>query len=226
MSERSFVHSAALVASIIAGAGCGARAPEADPAKIQAIAEAMIANAPPPGINECAGEQVIGGATLTMRTVLQLAKKPTGDSQEYAEYVNPPELDSPAARTLIDEGASTTDRRRAAAELAAAPFYVVYIVDIVSVPMAFEIKELKRGIVGARALRYDKQGRIECARVFRWQNDEAVSDAAIAASKKVRIDPAVAKRLRDDLTAQMLKRVAALGAPPPSGTMAVKPTDD
>ena len=92
--------------------------------------------------------------------------------------------------------------------------------------MALGVKELKRGAVGARAMRYDKQGRLECVRVFVWQNDKAVSNDAIARSNKALIDPAVAKQLRDDLAVQLLKRIAALGAPPPAGEIATKPSDN
>jgi hypothetical protein len=209
------------------GFGCGAKAPEGDPAAFAAIAGTMIKNVPMPGATECTGAQVLGGATMTMRTVLQIAKRPyEKDQPERRDFVNPPELDVPAARVLADDKAPEGDRRRAAAELAAAPFYLVYQVDHVDVPMALGVKELKRGFVGARALKYDRQGALQCIRVFQWENDKQVSDRAIAKSNKALIDPAIAKLLQDDLTAQMLKRIAALGAPPPVGTeMAQKPAD-
>lgn len=206
------------------GSGCGAKGPQGDPEAFAALAKTMIRNVPTPGAPECSGEQVLGGATMTMRTVLQIAKHSYEDKPERREFVNPPELDVPAARVLADEQASEGARRRAAGELAAAPFYLVYLIDLVDVPIALEIKELKRGHAGGRALRYDKQGKLECARVFLWYNDKAASEAAIAKSDRAIIDPAVAQELRADLTAQLLKRIAALGAPPPiADEMAKKP---
>lgn len=217
---------AALALAAGAGAGCGSKSPQGDPAKFATLATTMIKNVPVPGVTECTGDQVLGGATMTIRTLLAIAKQPFVDKPERQDFVNPPQLDVPAARVLADDKASDADKRRAAAELAAAPFYLVYIIDHVDVPMALGIKELKRGIAGGRALKYDKQGNLQCVRIFLWENDKAVSDDAIAKSDKAVIDPAVAQRLREDLTAQLLKRIAALGAPPPVGTeMAKKPPD-
>jgi hypothetical protein len=206
-------------------ASCGSKVPETDPATITALAKTMLGNVPTPGAPNCSGEQVLGGVSMTMVTLLQLGQEKVRDIPERQPWSNPPELDAPAARVLLDEQASKTAKRRAAAELTAAPFYLVYLIDHIDVPMALGIKELKRGGASGRALRYDKQGRLECVRVFLWSNDKAVSDEAIARSNKALIDPAVAKRLRDDLTAQLLRRIAALGAPPPSGEIATKPPD-
>jgi hypothetical protein len=161
-----------------------------------------------------------------MLPVSQIAKRPLEDTPENRPFVHPPELDAPAARVLADDKASESDRRAAAGELALAPFYLVYTIDHVDVPMALGIKELKRGFATGRAIKYDKNGIPQCVRVFLWENDKKVSDDAIAKSNKARIDPAIAKLLSDDLTAQLLKRIAALGAPPPIGTeMAKKPAD-
>ena len=236
MSARSSLRECARVALVplaslplawLALAGCGAKEPKGDPAKFAALAKTMARNVPTPGAPECTGPQVLGGATMTMRTLLGIAKEKYEDRPEMEEFVNPPELDVPAARVLLDEKASTAAKRRAAAELALAPFYLVYLVDVVDVPMALKIKELKPGNAGGRALRYNKQSQLECARVFLWSNDRAVSADAIAKSDKVQIDPAVAQRLRDDLKSQLLKRIAALGAPPPVGTeMAGKPLNN
>lgn len=228
MSARSSLPKlAALLGATLATAclaGCGKKVPEADPAPFVALANTMIKNVPVPGAPECTGEQVLGGATMTLRTLLQMAKHSIADRPEREEFVNPPELDSPAARVLADEKASERDRRRAAAELATAPFYLVYLIDHIDVPMALGVKELKRGVAGGRALKYDKAGNLQCVRVFLWQNDKQLSDAAIAKSNKAVMDPAISKQLRDDLREQLLKRIAALGAPPPIGTeMAQKP---
>jgi len=209
-----------------AGPGCGSKSPQGDPAAFSALARTMIKNVPVPGVAECPGAEIIGGATMTMRTLLQIARQPFEDTPGRRDFVNPPELDVPAARVLADDKAGDAARRRAAGELAAAPFYLVYFVDHVDVPMALGIKELKRGIAGGRALKYDKQGNFVCARVFVWMNDKKVSEDAIAKSDKPVIDPAIAKLLRDDLTAQLLKRISALGAPPPVGDdIAHKPPD-
>jgi hypothetical protein len=218
---------AGVAAVALAGAGCGKKAPEGNPAAFTALASTMVKNAPlPGGVPECPGEGVLGGATMTVTTLLKIAKQPIEDLPERKDYVNPPELDVPAARILADEKASETDRRRAAAELATAPFFLVYLIDHVDVPMALGVKELKRGFAAGRAIKYDKQGNAQCVRVFLWQNDKKVSDEAIAKSNKAVIAPDIAQRLRDDLKAELLKRIAALGAPPPVGTeMAQKPKD-
>ncbi|HWO21275.1 MAG TPA: hypothetical protein VNO30_21045 [Kofleriaceae bacterium] len=218
---------AGLFAAALAGAGCGKKAPEANPAVFTALASTMVKNAPlPGGPPECTGEQVLGGATMTVKTLLQVANQSIDNRPEREDFVNPPELDSPAVRVFVDPKASETARRRAAAELATAPFFLVYLIDHVDVPMALGVKELKRGFAAGRAIKYDKQGNVQCVRVFIWQNDKQVSDESIAKSNKAVIAPDVAQRLRDDLRAQLLKRIAALGAPPPVGTeMATKPKD-
>ena len=214
------------LAGAAAGCGRGAKRPQGDPAAFAAIASTMMNNVPAPGVAECTGPQILGGATMTMLTVSRIAKRPLSDAPERREFVNPPELDVPSARVLADEKASEDDRRAAAGELAAAPFYLVYIIDHVDVPMALGVKELKRGFGSGRAIKYDKRGVAQCVRVFLWENTRQLSDQAIAKSNKARIDPAVAKQLSDDLTAQLLKRIAALGAPAPLGTeMAKKPPD-
>jgi hypothetical protein len=216
MSARSSVRELASVLGVLGVVvGCGSKGPQGDPAAFAALAKTMIKNVPVPGAPECPGEQVLGGATMTMLTLLKIAKQPFEDHPGRRDFVNPPELDVPAARTLIDDKASEADRRRAAGELAAAPFYLVYFVDHVDVPMALGIKELKRGVAGGRALKYDKRGNLVCVRVFAWLNDKKVSEEAIAKSDKAVLDPAIVQRLRADLTAQLLRRIAALGAPPP-----------
>jgi hypothetical protein len=231
--ERARVPGAVLGAAlgtVILGAaagGCGGKkVPEADPAAFVTLAGTMLNNVPPPGATPCTDPQVLGGATMTMRTLLEIAKRPYEDRPERHDFVNPPELDVPAARVLIDPKAGERDRRRAAAELTAAPFYLVYNIDHVDVPMALGFKELKLGIASGRALRYDLKGNLECVRVFSWHNDEKVSEDAITRSDKAVIDPAIAKMLRDDLTAQLLRRIAGLSLPPPAAKeMSKKPSD-
>jgi uncharacterized membrane protein YbaN (DUF454 family)/predicted small lipoprotein YifL len=217
MSARSSLHNLALLAALVA-CGSKGKAPEADPAKVTAIAKQMVKTFPGPGAKECDGKDVVGGATMTATTFFALAGTTYDKAKpEYQEYVNPHELDSPAARTLLDAKASEQQKRQAAAELLAAPFYLVYHVDLVNAPMALAVKELKRGTVGARAVRFDKTGMPQCVRVFYFQNDKALNEAMIAKSNQAVIDPAVAQALRDDLRVQMLKRVPALTLPQPDG---------
>src|SRR5689334_5200301 len=90
---------------------CGSKkAPEADPAKLAPIWKQMIISFPGPGMKECEGKDVVGGATMTATTFFALAgEKYTTTKPEYQEYVNPAkELDSPAAHTLADPKSSTT----------------------------------------------------------------------------------------------------------------------
>jgi len=218
MSGPSFRLSVALVLALAACSGKKAKAPEADPQKLVTIAQQMAKSFPGPGAKECDGKDVIGGATFTATTFMAIAGQTWDKTKpEYAEYVNPHELDSPAARTLIDAKATEQQKRQATAELLSAPFYLVYVVDLVNAPMALEVKELKRGTVGARAVRFDKTGMAQCVRVFYFQNDKVLNEEMIAKSNKAVIDPAVAKALRDDLRVQYLKRVPSLTLPQPEG---------
>lgn len=223
MSGRSSppsTHAVALVAAAaLAGCARTPARPEADPAKVGALAATMIAQMPPMGFRACDGPEVVGGFTLTAPTLLALAGQPVPAEPEFRDWVNPPELDAPAARTLIDAKAAAAAKRQAAAEALAAPFYLVYRVDLVNAPIALAIKELKRGTVGARAIRFDKQGAPVCTRLFYWQNDKAKSDWAIKASDRAVIDPAVAKAMQDDLRAQLLQRISRLALPQETGEM-------
>jgi len=216
-----------LAAGALALAACGktAAGPEADPAKVTALANKIVANVPVPGAaRDCAYDDLMGGATLTFRTALELAGAPIDDKKpELAEWVNPSELDSPAARDLL--GADDKLKRRAAAELLSAPFYLVYHVDLVDQPIPLGLKDFKRGHVGARALRYDPQGKLVCTYVFYWSQDPKKQEWAIKKSDEAMIDPAVAKEMQQDLRAQMLIRVAALAAPPPPRDPNVPPDD-
>jgi hypothetical protein len=214
MSARSSALEVAAVVVAVAACSKAAKLPEEDPAKVTALAKAMIDNVPTPGAwKACKFEELIGGATLTRRTMLELAKQPIDPkSNELQEYVNPPELDSPAARVLIDN-TDQTELRQAAAELLAAPFYLVYHIDLVDVPIPIGVKDFKRGYVGARALRYDKTGRLACAMTFVWTNSPAKQKWAVEISDKPLIDPAVAKEMQQDLRAQMLVRIQNLAKP-------------
>ncbi|HLL20893.1 MAG TPA: hypothetical protein VK427_02130, partial [Kofleriaceae bacterium] len=165
MSGPSSLCSLGLVLIAAACSSNKGKLPEADPAALAPVLAEMVKTFPGPGMKECDGSAVVGGATMTATTFFKLAKyKFDLGKPEYQEYVNPGELDSPAARTLADDRASEKDKRQAAAELLRAPFFLVYHVDLVNAPMALEIKELKRGTVGARAMRFDKHGRADCVR--------------------------------------------------------------
>src|SRR5437868_1822760 len=108
MSGRSSLLSAA---ALLAACGGSKKAPEADPAKLAPIWKQMVLSFPGPGMKECEGKDVVGGATLAATTFFTLSGQTfTATKPEYQEYVNPAkELDSPAAHTLADPKASTTD---------------------------------------------------------------------------------------------------------------------
>lgn len=197
------------VLACVLGAACGHKPnkPEADPAQVTALAKKLIDNSPvPAAVPECKPEELRAPATATFRTLLELAGEKPGSEPEQADWINPHDLDSPAARALID-GADQTRKREAAAELLAAPAWIVYRVDLVNAPMAIGVKELKTGTIGARIIRYDKAARPICATVWNFQNTQDKTDWAISITNKAYVDGAVAKVLRDDLTAQYLKLV-------------------
>lgn len=218
MSVRSFAPERWLgVALLAASASCStSHKPEANPKRLVPIMQAIDKNTPAPGgAPECDPEQMIGGATMTMVTVLKLAGEEANVGPTREDWINPSELDSPAARELIDPATDDNTKRQAAYELLSAPFYLVYRVDLVDAPMAVGIKDLKRGAVASRVLRYDRTGKIECAKVMMFQQTLEKSDWAILKSNLPAIDPKVRDVLRDDLRELMLKYVAALGRPKP-----------
>jgi len=183
---------------------------------VKALAAKMAHEVPTvAAVRDCTTDDLTGGATMTFRTLMVLGDQKLNDQPEEAAWINPPELDAPAARTLVDPATKPLAARQAAAELLAAPFWVAYKVDMVNAPMALGVKELKQGTVGTRVIRYEKTGLPSCALVFFFQNDKAISDDAIAKSDKAIIDPAIAKMLREDLIAQWIKQ-APRGAPTPS----------
>ena len=222
MSVRSSVPDPALAVTAVACLAAAAAAtacstghkPEADPARLVPIMKAMDRNTPAPGgAPTCTPDQMIGGATLTQVTLLKIAGEPANPGPEREDWINPPDLDSPAARELIDPKLDETTVRQAAYELLSAPFYLVYRIDLVDAPMAIGVKDLKRGTVGARALRFDREGNIVCVKVMTFQNTLARSDSAILRSNLAVMDPKISAELRDDLRAQFLVHVQALGRP-------------
>jgi len=220
MSARSSLHSALLVAAVLAG-GCGNKTkppPEADPAQVQDLAKKLVANMPGmAAVRECKDADFANTTTLTFRSVLQLAGEALSPEPRDADWINPPQLDSPAIRTLLDSKDDTA-KRRAAADVLAAKAYLLYKVDVVNAPIALLIKELKIGTVLTRAIVYEKTATPRCVVSVDFQNDRAKSDWAISVSDKTLIDPAVAKAMRDDLAEQFLKNAPgrAPAAPPPS----------
>ena len=205
MSARSFLLSATLVA-------CSHK-PEADPALVRELAAKMTTNMPAPAaVRECKPEDLHVPA-MTFRTMLALAGAPIADDPEHAAWINPPELDAPAARVLANPATSTKAKRQAAAELLAAPAWLAWHVDLVNAPMALCVKELKIGTVGIRLVRFEKTGLPSCVKLVYVQNDPAVSDAAIAKSDRPGMDPRICEALRDDLQQQYLKKVSELIPP-------------
>ena len=200
---------AVAVAVTVAVTACGKRGPakpEADPAEVQKLAAKMLREVPTPAsVRDCSDADLAGGATMTFRTLTELGGQQPGARPEEATWINPEELDVPAARTLVDTKVDKTKRRQAAAELLAAPFWIAYKVDYVNAPMALGVKELKIGTISTRVIRYEKTGLPSCVMIFHFQNDQKISDDAITLSDKAEIDPAVSKILRDDLRLRFIQ---------------------
>jgi hypothetical protein len=212
MSGRSLAHSAIAVCGVVA---CGARVPEADPDAVTKLFARMVEAVPSPGgVAECAWADLASdGATLTRRTFYELARAPLSASPTNEPWVNPHELDSPAARVLLDSK-DDSERRRAAAELLSASSFLVYHNELIDVPLALGVKDFKKGYAGARALRYDKSGKPVCFRSFVWTSTPAKKAWAIEVSDRPRISDEVRDEMRRDLRAQMIARIANLASPP------------
>jgi hypothetical protein len=178
---------------------------EADPAAFRAIANRMATNIPAPmAVPNCKPEELVG-ASMTRRTMLQIDNHELDNIPELSDWMNPIEFDAPAARVLIDPASDDTAKRRAAAELLAAPSYLVYRLDMIAAPMALGVKDLKIGTIGGRLIRYDKTGNPLCVVLFTFQNDKDKSDSAIARSKGATVlSTVIVKEMRDDLHEQYL----------------------
>ncbi|MEO8846058.1 MAG: hypothetical protein ABI591_12405 [Kofleriaceae bacterium] len=165
----------------------------------------MVNDVPAPAaVRACKPEELVG-APMTRRTLLLIDHRELEKIAELSDWMNPTELDAPATQVMIDPAAGETAKRRATAELLAAPAYLIYRLDMVAAPMALGVKDLKIGTIGGRLIRYDKRGTPVCVMLFTFQNDTAKSDAAIARSRAAAVvDPAVAKAMRDDLHEQYL----------------------
>lgn len=202
---------------MLAAGACGnkrAARPEADPAQVTALAAQMLSNTPAvAGARGCTPADLTG-APMTIRALTQLAGQPLEDKPERADWINPAEVDAPSVRALLTPGTDEPTRRQAAAELLGQRSYVVYRVEMVNVPLALEVKELKRGAVGMRAIAYDRSGAATCIQVFNVQNDRDLSEWAQEKTNKALVDPAIAKALREDLKKQLLAKIAQLTAQP------------
>jgi len=203
MSGRSFLRSA-LVALI---AACGPHAPEADPALIQPLAAQMAGGTPAPmAVRNCTPADLAGNPDLTYRTLRILGGMPLAATPEQADWINPVQLDVPAARVLADPASDVSAKRQAAAELLGAKAWLVHLVQFVGAPLALGVKELKIGTIGTVIIRYDRAtAKPTCMQLFSFQNTRATSDWAIKTSDAALIDPRVQQVLRDDLAAQYLK---------------------
>ena len=215
MLARSSVRDLAVALVAMAAAACNSNhKPEADPGRLVPLVKTIDKNTPTPGAApDCTPDQMIGGATMTQVSLLKIEGEPANPGPEREDWINPSELDSPAVREVIDPATDETTKRQAAYELLSAPFYLIYRIDIVDAPMAIGVKDLKRGTVGARVLRYDREGELVCIKVLTFQNSLAKSDWAILKSNLAVMDPKVSAALRDDLRNELLKHVRALGRP-------------
>jgi hypothetical protein len=192
----------------LAGIACiaGCRHPrEADPAAFRTIADRMATNVPAPmAVPNCKPDE-LAGAPMTRRTLLQIDNHQLDAIPELSDWMNPIEFDAPAARVLADPATDESAKRRAAAEMLAAPSYLVYRLDMIAAPMALGVKDLKIGTIGGRVIRYDKTGNPVCVALFTFQNDKDKSDSAIARSRAATaIPPEIVKEMRDDLHEQYL----------------------
>jgi hypothetical protein len=197
------------LASLASVAACKKPAPpvpEADPAKVAVLAKQLVANMPGmAAVRQCKDADFANTTPLTFRSTLLLAgEAPSTTEPRDAEWINPPQLDGAAIRTLLDSK-DTTAKRRAAAEVLASKAFLMFKVDVVNAPMALLVKELKIGTILSRAIRYEANGQPTCVINVDFQNDRAKSDWAISVSDKTLIDPKVAQALREDLADQFLK---------------------
>lgn len=213
MSARSSARSLILVAL----AACGSKAPDGDPKKVEKLATSMLKNVPfPAAVKDCTDADFAGTYPLTERTVVKLSKQAIPAEPEYAEWVSPAEVDFPSTFQLADDNAAESNKRTAAGELLAAKGFVLYHVDIVDIPIAVGIKELKRGYAGYRAIRYDHTGKPTCVKVFVVKNSKKVAEwAQDQVEKSALVPPEVQRAVQDDFRVQYKATIASLGLPRP-----------
>ena len=207
MSARSSLHSVL----VLAVAACSSKKgpPEADPAEVKARAQLMIKNTPAPvAAPNCTVEQ-LNAPGVTARSLILLAENEVPTTPERLEWINPSELDDPSVRAFLEAKDDDAKRQAAAAVLAHKAWLVVRS-EMIDVPLAIGVKELKRGAVGMRAIGYDGAGNVTCITVFSFKNDKAVSEWAMEQSDKAEVDPAIAKALQQDLKTRLVAKVAAI----------------
>jgi hypothetical protein len=209
MSARSSRRELLILACALVACGkSGPKKPEADPAEVTKLTATMTREVPAfAAVRDCTPDDYKATTPLTFRSLLLLAGKPLQEARPEVEpWTNPPELDAPAVRTLLD-GKDKLASRHAAAELLASPGFMIYKIDHVNAPMALGVRELKIGTISGRVIRYEKTGLPACIELFHIQSDPKISDDAIEVSDKAAMDPAVVKILREDHTVQLLKKL-------------------
>jgi hypothetical protein len=206
MSARSFRRE--LIAACSVAAACGKHGPpkpEADPKKVVELAGKILRNVPAPAVaRDCKPEDLVG-TTMTQVTLLQVAHEKVDDTPEHMDWINPPDLDSPAARVLADPKADTTAAREAAAEILAGAGYTIYRVDIVNAPLALGVKDPKLSTVSGRVFHYDKAGAIVCAHLFDVVEDPEKGAWAVAHADRAYVQPEIVRAVREDLHTQYVK---------------------
>jgi hypothetical protein len=219
MSARSSAPELALVLLGVVSTACGgSKKADGDPEKVKELAGKFLKNIPmPAALPECTPADLTGTFPLTEMTAVKLAKMPMPKEVEFADWTNPSELDFPTAWVLADESSPAATKREAAGELLAGKGFVMYHIDLVDIPIAVGVKELKRGYAGYRAIRYDTKGKATCVQVFAVKNSKKVAEWAQDQVEKASIvEPAVARAVQDDFRAQLKATIASLGLPRPA----------
>ena len=209
MSARSSLHSLLLLTL----AACSSKKgpPEADPAEVTARAQLMIKNTPAPvSAPNCTVPQ-LNAPGITARSLILLAGNEVPKTPERTDWINPTEIDDPSVRAFLDAKDDDAKRQAAVAVLAQKAWLVVRT-EMIDVPLATGIKELKRGAVGMRAIGYDGAGNVTCITVFSFKNDKAVSEWAQEKSDKAEVDPAIQKALQQDLRTRLIAKIASIRA--------------
>jgi hypothetical protein len=203
-------------------APAGKKKPLGDPAAVKKIAEVMKKTDPPPAASrECKPEDYAGVMTMTFPSMFKLSgeTKVYRDGHENADWVNPYDLDHASVRTLLDASADAAAKGEAAGEFLAAQSYLIYRIDLVDVGLAFAFKDIKRGLVAARGIKYDKSGRLVCITTYTFTPSKKVSEWAMDEAEKggVKVKDIVVEKLREDLRVRYLRKIIQLGMPlPPS----------
>lgn len=209
MSARSSARELAAAALVLAACKHHhVKKPEADPALVVARAKIMTTHVPVPGgVPFCKPGDLVG-LSLTRLTLDEIEGEKIDDQKdpELQPWVNPPQLDAPAALVLAAPTSTPLAKRQAAAELLAAPALIEYRMDLINAPIALGVKEIKIGTIAGRAIRYNRAGYPTCVSLFTIQDDPGVLQQILANADHPIIPPAVAKMMRDDLEAQYLKQ--------------------